>query len=571
MGARRVRDWLLYPLLDVHAIGERLDAVEALVEAPGLRADLAESLRPIGDTERLVARLSLGRAGPRELVRLAGALERAAAIHALLGAQAGPALLGRIAAAVAPPDGLAERISRLVAESPPLTAAEGGAIRAGADDEVDRLRALTRDAQELIAGLEARERAATGIGSLKVRYQRVFGYFFEVTKSNLGLVPPHFVRRQTISSGERYTSPELRELEQQLTTADERCRQREAALFADLLAEAQGHESALVHLARELATLDALGGLAATAHEQGYQRPSLHRGGALTIRDGRHPVVERTSAAGSFVANDAALDEESEQIILLTGPNMAGKSTYLRQVALIVLLAHAGSFVPAAEATIPLTDRIWTRVGAADDLVAGDSTFMVEMKETAAILANLTPRTLVVLDEIGRGTSTYDGIAIAWAVAEYLHDVEPAPGARVKTLFATHFHELTALAESLPRVRNHSVAVREWKDDVLFLRRVVPGPASRSYGVSVARLAGVPDAVVRRARDILRGLENGRLPAGDGALAPRRRAASDSQLDLFADRAQRLRRELAAIDVNALTPLDALTRLHELALLAREG
>jgi len=571
MGARRLREWLLYPLLDLQAIGDRLDAVEALVEGAGLRADVAESLRPIGDTERLVARLSLGRAGPREVVRLARALERAAVIRALLAEAPRPAALERIARTATPPDGLAERITALVVDSPPLAAAEGGAIQPGADDEVDRLRALTRDAQELIAALEARERAATGIGSLKIRYQRVFGYFFEVTKANLALVPPHFVRRQTISTGERYSSPELRELEQQLTTADERCRQREIVLFGELLAEIQQHEVALSALARELASLDALCGLAATAHEQGYARPGLHRGSALAIRDGRHPVVERTSAAGRFVANDTTLDEEAEQIIVLTGPNMAGKSTYLRQVALIVLLAHAGSFVPAAEARIPLTDRIWTRVGAADDLVAGDSTFMVEMKETAAILANLSPRTLVVLDEIGRGTSTYDGIAIAWAVAEYLHDVAPGPGARVKTLFATHFHELTALAETLPRVRNYSVAVREWKDDVLFLRRVVPGPASRSYGVSVARLAGVPEAVVLRARDILRGLENGKSPLGAQLSAPRRRAGNDNQLDLFADRAQQLRRELAALDVNALTPLAALTRLHELALLAREG
>jgi len=570
MGARRLREWLLYPLLDLHGIGERLDAVEALVEAPGLRSDVAASLRPAGDVERLVARLSLGRAGPRELVRLSRTLERAAAIHGLLAREPRPALLERIADGVAPPQGVAERIAALLVESPPLAASEGGTIREGADGEVDRLRALTRDAQGLIAALEARERAASGIGSLKVRYQRVFGYFFEVTKANLGSVPAHFVRRQTIANGERFTTPELRDLEQQLITADDRCRQREAALFADLLADVRTHEAALLRLARELANLDALAGLATTAHEQGYVRPNLHRGRALVIRDGRHPVVERTSAQGCFVANDATLDEEAEQVVVLTGPNMAGKSTYLRQVALIVLLAHAGSFVPASEAQIPLTDRIWTRVGAGDDLVAGDSTFMVEMKETAAILANLTPRTLVVLDEIGRGTSTYDGIAIAWAVAEYLHDVQPAPGARVKTLFATHFHELTALAEILPRVRNHSVAVREWKDDVLFLRRVVPGAASRSYGVSVARLAGVPDQVVKRARDILAGLEEGKSLAGSSPPGQRRRAAATAQLDLFADRAQQLRRELAAIDVEKLTPLEALTRLHELALLARE-
>src|SRR5690606_10110254 len=298
------------------------------------------ALRPIGDVERLAARIALGRAGPRELVRLARGLERAAVVHELLAAAPRPVLLERVAAAVAPPPGLAARIGNLLVDAPPLTAAEGGAIRAGADEEVDRLRALTRDAQALIAELEARERAATGIASLKIRYQRVFGYFFEVTKANLKNVPPHFIRRQTVASGERYTSPELRELEQQLTTADERCRQREVALFNELLAEVRTHEAALGRLARELATLDAVLSLATTAHENGYVRPQVHAGTTLEIRDGRHPIVEKTSAAGCFVANDTLLDEESQQIVILTGPNMAGKSTYLRQVALIVLLAH---------------------------------------------------------------------------------------------------------------------------------------------------------------------------------------------------------------------------------------
>jgi DNA mismatch repair protein MutS len=571
MGSRRIREWLVAPTLDLAVLEERHDAIEELVEAPGLRGELATALRGIGDLERLVARIGLGRAGPRELQRLGGALERAGAVASLLGACRAP-LLARAATAATPPEGLSAHLLERLADTPPIHAAEGGAIRDGADAEVDRLRALLRDAKGWIAALEAREREATGIGSLKVRYHRVLGYFFEVTKANLTRVPEHFVRRQSMASGERFVTPELADLERQLATADDRCREREVELFAELLAHVASHQTRLTELAESLAAVDAVSGLAATAHEYGYVRPRLHRGRALRIREGRHPIVERTSAVGAFVPNDTRLDDASEQIAILTGPNMAGKSTYLRQVALIVLLAHAGSFVPAAEAEIPLTDRIWTRVGASDDLVAGDSTFMVEMKETAAILAGLTPRTLVVLDEIGRGTSTYDGIAIAWAVAEYLHELEPAPGARVKTLFATHFHELTALAEVHRRIRNYSVAVREWRDDVMFLRRVVPGPASRSFGVAVARLAGVPEPVVKRARDLLGILEKGGSPAGPQRDASGTSDRATDQLELFggAAAAADLRRELAEIDVDTLTPLEALQRLHDLARRARE-
>ena len=573
MGSRRLRDWLLYPLLDLGAIGERLDAVEELVDAPGLRADFEAGLRKIGDLERLVGRIGTGRAGPRELLRLGRCLEHAQGLVEPV-RRLGATLVERLAAEMVPPPGLARRLLATIADSPPLAAAEGGAIRDGADAEVDRLRGLTRDAQRLLSDLEARERAATGIGSLKIRYHRVLGYFFEVTKTNLGLVPERFTRRQSMATGERFTTPELLELERQLETADDLCRRREVELFSGLLAELAGLEQVLSALARALGSLDALVSLAAVAHDHGYVRPRLHRGSRLEIKDGRHPVVERTSAEGRFVPNDTLLDDDSEQLAILTGPNMAGKSTYLRQVALIVLLAHVGSFVPAAEASVPLTDRIWTRVGAADDLVAGDSTFMVEMKETAAILGNLTPRTLVVLDEIGRGTSTYDGIAIAWAVAEHLHDFAPAPGARVKTLFATHFHELTALAESRPRVRNYSVAVREWKDEVLFLRKVVPGPTSRSYGVAVARLAGIPESVVARARSLLRDLEAGRDAGGAAAgrlPGPRSAMRPEPQLSLFSAPADQLRLEIRAIDVERLTPLDALHKLHELAEKARQG
>ena len=570
MGSRRIREWLVAPTLDLSVLEERHDAIEELVEAPGLRAELATALRGIGDLERLVARIGIGRAGPRELHRLGNALDRTASVAVLLGACEAP-LLARAAAAATPPEGLAAHLLERLADSPPATVADGGAIRDGADPEVDRLRALLRDAKGWIAALEAREREATGIGSLKVRYHRVLGYFFEVTKANLTRVPEHFVRRQSMASGERFVTAELSDLERQLATADDRCRERELELFADLLAHVAAHQARLAELAEALATVDAVIGLAATAHEYGYVRPHLHRGRALRIREGRHPIVERTSAIGAFVPNDTRLDDGSEQIAILTGPNMAGKSTYLRQVALIVLLAHAGSFVPAAEAEIPLTDRIWTRVGASDDLVAGDSTFMVEMKETAAILAGVTPRTLVVLDEIGRGTSTYDGIAIAWAVAEFLHELEPAPGARVKTLFATHFHELTALADVHKRVRNYSVAVREWRDDVMFLRRVVPGPASRSFGVAVARLAGVPEPVVKRARDLLGILEKGGSPGGGQREAVGATEGGRDQLELFASAAGGdFRSELAGIDVDRLTPLEALQKLHDLARRARD-
>jgi len=564
MGSRVLRDWLVAPSVEIPVVEARQDAIAVLVESPGWRADLADAIAPVGDLERRVGRLAVGRGGPREVARLGRGLAAEASVASLLPGEGLPAGLGRLRAAIDPPPGLAERIAATLADELPLQAGEGGVIRPGADAEVDRLRALRSDAQALLAALEGREREATGIGSLRIRYQRVFGYFFEVTKANLKLVPPRFTRRQTLASAERFTTPELLELERELAGADDLCRRREAALFAALLAEVVGEQARLATLAHALAELDALAGLASVAHERGWVRPEIHRGRRLEVRDGRHPVVERTSAAGKFVPNDTVLDDDREQIVVLTGPNMAGKSTYLRQVALLVLLAHAGSFVPAAAARIPLTDRIWTRVGAADDLVAGDSTFMVEMKETAAILADLTPRTLVVLDEIGRGTSTYDGIAIAWAVAEHLHDLEPAPGARVKTLFATHFHELTALADHLPRVRNQSVAVREWRDDVLFLRKVVAGPASRSFGVSVARLAGVPETVVARARALLQGLEAGEpLAGGPPVHAPRVQAAT-SQLALFAPPRPGLEAEIATLEVDRMTPLDALALLHDL-------
>lgn len=568
MGSRRLRDWLLYPLLDKTKLEQRHDAVACLIENPGLRRDLIAALASVGDLERLTGRIGLGRAGPRDVARLGHSLSSGERAVALLANETSLPDLLVPAAAQCPPEGLAALIQQTIDEQAPGTLGEGSVIRDGADVEIDRLRALLRDTRGHMAALEGRERAATGISSLKIRHHRALGWFFDVTKANLKLVPERWTRRQSLVSGERFSSPDLLELERDLGQAEARCLEREAVLFGELVLQIGQHEAHLAGVARWFGTLDALQSFAEVAHRYGYQRPMMHAGHALEIREGRHPVVERTSAAGRFVANDVALDGERRQIIVLTGPNMAGKSTYLRQVALIVLMAHAGSFVPAEEARIPLTDRIWTRVGASDDLVAGDSTFMVEMKETAAILGNLSPRSLVILDEIGRGTSTYDGIAIAWAVAEYLHDVEAVAGARPKTLFATHFHELVGLAETHARVHNASVAVKEWRDEVLFLRRVVPGPASRSYGIAVARLAGIPNAVVARARVLLERLEQGEGVPGSGA---RKAAAATPQLELFAARPQGLREEIAALEVEGMTPLEALNTLHDLVGRARDA
>ena len=521
MGARRLREWLLYPLLDPAAIGRRLDAVEELVERPDLRAGVRATLRGVGDLERLVARVGARTAGPRDLAHLAA------------------------------------EIAATLVEAPPPHTRLPGFIRPGRHPEVDELRQVAHDAKGWLTRFEAAERTRTGITSLKVRYNRVFGYYVEVTRPNLPLVPQDYERKQTLVGAERFVTPALKEHEARVLGAEERLRALEAHLFEALLDVAAARQPTLAHTAAALAALDAIAGLAEVAHRRGYVRPTIGRSTRLRVRAGRHPVVEAMTGGG-FVPNDTLLDPEAEQLLVVTGPNMGGKSTYLRQVALITLLAQMGSFVPAAEAEIGLVDRIFTRVGASDNLVGGESTFMVEMRETAAILAGLTPRSLVILDEIGRGTSTFDGISIAWAVAEHLHDVPEPP----RTLFATHYHELTALAAERPRVRNVSVGVAEWKGEIVFLRQIVPGPSPRSYGVDVARLAGVPAPVVARARALLASLEEGQGP-GARAAEP-----EPAQLPLFS-RDGTLRRELAALEPDRLTPLDALAILSRLVEVAR--
>ncbi len=564
MGARRLRDWVLAPLLDPARIGERLDAVETLVEATGARDALREVLGGMGDLERLAGRVGARVAGPRDLVALAAALARVEDARAAVAAL--PAgLLARLAGALdALPDVAAEIAATLVDAPPPHTRVPGY-VRPGRHAEVDALREGARDGKGWLARFEADERRRTGIGSLKVRYNRVFGYYVEVTKPNLPQVPPDYERKQTLVGAERFVTAALKEHEARVLGAEERLRTLEQHLFTELLEAVATRHPTLARTADALAGLDALAALADVAHRRGWVRPRLTREPALRVRGGRHPVVEAVSDE-PFVPNDATLDADDAQLVILTGPNMGGKSTYLRQVALIALLAQMGSFVPAVEADVGLVDRIFTRVGASDNLVGGESTFMVEMRETASILANLTPRSLVVLDEIGRGTSTFDGISIAWAVAEHLHDTPERP----RTLFATHYHELTALAAERPRVRNLSVAVAEWKGTIVFLRQIVPGPASRSYGVEVAALAGVPASIVERARGLLARLETGD-PPGTTERGPRTPAGGADQLPLFGPPDAQLRRELSALDPERLTPLDALAVLARLVEQARRG
>ena len=570
MGGRLLRQWLLTPLTDIAAIGERLDAVEHLREHPSARHGLEAELRAIGDLERLNGRLAAGRVTPRDLAALGVNLARIGRLQAALADSPGAALR-HCADDMDPMPDVAARLAAALADDPPLDPHAGRLIRSGYDATVDELRALSQTGKHFISQLEAAERTRTGIQSLKVRYNQVFGYYIEVTKPNLRLVPPDYRRKQTMVNAERFVTPQLEEYEAKVLGAEERLRALEYELYMRLVAEVSLQQARVSRTAGAVARLDVFCALATTAERYQYVRPRLHHGHRIHIRDGRHPVVEVMAGRAGFVPNDCTLDPEGPQILTITGPNMAGKSTYLRQVALLVLMAQMGSFVPAAAAEIGIVDRLFTRVGASDNLAGGESTFMVEMKETANILSQLTSRSLVILDEIGRGTSTFDGISIAWAVAEHLH----AAPTRPLVLFATHYHELTDLARTHARIENCSVAVREWKGEVVFLRRIVPGPASQSYGIQVARLAGVPVPVIERAKQILHNLEQGELnEAGQPRLA-QGNGAHSGQLGLFASGEQRtrerLRDELSAIDVDQLTPLEALTRLHALVELARKS
>jgi DNA mismatch repair protein MutS len=567
-GGRLLRRWLLAPLLDPEAIRERHAAVDELVSRADVRDLLRERLERVLDVERLLARTVSGTAHARDLLGLKESLSRVPdVILALADVSAG--LVRATVDGLDPCDDVARRIGKALADDPPASLRDGGVIRDGFDAELDELRAIRRDGRGFLGGLEARERAATGIGSLKVRFNKVFGYYIEVTKPNLHLVPERYLRKQTIANGERFITPELKEAESKILQAQERMEELELDLFRKLREEVAGHAQRLKVVARATARLDVLAAFAELAVRRGYCRPVVDGGRRLLIRGGRHPVVEQSLGEGRFVPNDADLAAAAGAIAVLTGPNMGGKSTYLRQVALIVLLAQAGCYVPAESAQVGIVDRIFCRVGASDSLADGQSTFMVEMSETANILHHATPRSLLLLDEIGRGTSTFDGLSIAWAVVEHLDAI---PGGAPRTLFATHYHELTELALELGSVVNLRMSVREDGDGVVFLHRVEKGASDRSYGIHVARLAGVPAAVVARAQEILGNIEKdefGRdgLPRRARGARPRNRA-QPSLFDAAPPAAPAVRAEPHGIldelrrqDPDRLRPLEALNLL----------
>jgi DNA mismatch repair protein MutS len=534
MGSRLLRDWLVRPLQNLPAIVARHDAVESFLENRRDLDTLRGVLAEVKDLERLLSRLSSGSGNARDVRALGASLARLPALKDALAAPSADRLR-ELAAAIEPQDDLVARIDRALVDEPPMAIKEGGVIRKGFHAGLDELRSAAHDGKQWIAELQAREIERTGIKSLKIRFNKVFGYFIEVTKSNLAQVPDDYIRKQTVVNGERFITPELKECEHKILGAEDKSIALEYELFLELRGEVIAHTAAIQQTAAAVAEIDVLAAFAERALACRYVRPAMTAEGPLSIRDGRHPVVELLPESGRFVPNDTRLDTADNQLLIITGPNMAGKSTYIRQVALIVIMAQMGCFVPAAEAEIGVVDRVFTRVGAGDDIARGRSTFMVEMQETANILNNATPRSLIVLDEIGRGTSTFDGISIAWSVAEYLHNHAEV---KAKTLFATHYHELTDIALTLSGVKNYNVLVSEKDDRIVFLRKIVPGAADKSYGIQVARLAGLPLEVVTRAKDILANLEEQELSdAGQPKLAQPRarkpRIADTDQLSLF--------------------------------------
>jgi DNA mismatch repair protein MutS len=556
MGGRLIRRWLEEPLLDVGRITRRLDAVEELARDVIRRGDVRDLLRGMGDMERLVSRSAAGLANARDLVALKIALLRLPELAvALAGVQSEK--LRELAHRLSCPPEIAARIDQALLEDPPAGLREGGLIRSGYSAELDALRSASAEAKTYIANLETTERANTGISSLKVGYNAVFGYYIEVTKTNLSKVPSHYIRKQTIANGERYFTVELKEFDRIASTADEKSVEMEYDLFLGVRERVAEAASDVLAVARAVAELDVLTSFSETAMHHHYARPAINDGDEIFITGGRHPVIERIGMHGPYIPNDCRLDADC-RLVVITGPNMSGKSSFLRQTALIVLLAQVGCFVPADSAAIGVVDRIFTRVGAHDELASGQSTFMVEMNETASILNNATARSLVVLDEIGRGTSTYDGLSIAWAVAEYLTRIG------CKTLFATHYHHLNELAKHFPTVKNFRVAVKEQGDQIIWLRKLVPGGTDRSYGIQVARMAGVPHEVIDRAKEVLKGLERGSAGAtrdiiGDEASVGQRK--QKVQLTLFEAEKHPVLEELEMLDVTALTPIEALMKL----------
>ncbi len=556
MGGRMLRSWLEKPLLDPLQIGRRHGAVEDLVNHPICRGELEQALRDVTDLERITTRIVTGTVNCRDLLGLARGFSALPQVKAQLQQLQSP-LLKKLEQAVDPMTDCQEQIEHTLVEDPPLTVREGGMIRAGANAEVDRLRDIMNGSSNTIAAIEASEREKTGIRTLRVGFNRVFGYYIEVSKSFLDQVPQEYIRKQTLANCERYITQELKQLENQVLTAKEQLTALEYQLFVELRTHLAQQASRIQATAAAVAAADTLCSLAAVAVQHGYCRPDITMDGEIHITDGRHPVVEQMLRDTLFVPNDTALGGQENQVCIITGPNMAGKSTYMRQVALIVLMAQMGSFVPARAARIGIVDRIFTRIGASDDLASGQSTFMVEMSEVASILKYATSRSLLILDEIGRGTSTYDGMAIARAVLEY---VANARNMGAKTLFATHYHELSTIESQLGNVKNYNIAVKKRGDQMIFLRKIIPGAADDSYGVEVARLAGLPNAVITRARQILSELEQQR-PAPQIAASAQEDREQLSMLDL---NAQQVCAALEGITVEALTPIEAMNELYRL-------
>ena len=569
MGARLLAQWLRYPLIDIEEIGLRHDAVGQAKDTMHTRKDIRETLKSVYDIERIGNKIVMGHANARDLVALKRSLEMLPAMESLLSVLKGPFF--RLPEKIDNLSKLADLIDRSIREDAPPTINEGGIIKTGYNQALDELVQISRDAKGWLAQLEVREKESTGINSLKVRYNKVFGYYIEIPKSRSGSVPANYVRKQTLVNAERYIIDELKTFEMKILGAEDQRATLEYEIFNEIRNEVVKNNPSIQKTARFLARLDCVTNLAEVAAQNDYRRPEMTTDGGIFIQDGRHPVVEKMITAERFVPNTVKMDDTDNQILIITGPNMAGKSTVLRQVALVVIMAQMGAFIPAARAKISITDRIFTRVGALDNLSQGQSTFMVEMQETANILNNATEKSLVIMDEIGRGTSTFDGLSIAWAVAEYLHDLNSRG---VKTLFATHYHELTQLSQTKPRVKNLNIAVKEWNDEIIFLRKLVQGGTNRSYGIQVARLAGIPHPVIDRAKRILYKIEQGDYnSSGSHGLinGDRSTAKGPVQLDLFGKIENKLITELVQTDISRMTPLEALNFLNELQERAKSG
>ena len=561
MGKRLLRAWMLRPSIDRRQIETRLDAVEAMTKNLVVREDLRRALDGILDLERLLSRVTLEAANPRDLLALAASFARLPAVRAGLG-RLNSARLGELHSQCDELADLHECIVSTLEDEPPLTLAEGGVIRTGVDAVLDELRDLSHNSKQHIAQIEQRERQRTGIASLKVKFNSVFGYYLEISKTNLHLAPTDFERKQTLVNAERFTTPELKDYEGKILDAQEKIVEIERRIFAELRAAIAAESRRIRQTALALAEIDVLASFATLAANRNYCRPQFDDSNDIEIADGRHPVIEQQDLSGvadRFISNDLFLNATSNAVLVITGPNMGGKSTYLRQAALIVLMAHMGSFVPARSARLGLVDRIFTRIGASDNLARGRSTFMVEMTETAAILNTATPRSLILLDEVGRGTATYDGLAIAWAAIEYLH-----ANTRAKTIFATHYHELTELAERLNGVKNFHVTVKERGGGIVFLRKIAEGAADRSYGIEVAKLAGLPTDVIRRAREVLAEHETVEQSAVTHLAKEKSKDGDPLQLTIFTPLSQKIVDRIKETDLNAISPLEALNLLHEL-------